>query len=306
MFFDEVARRTEGRVTARYLMGTPIVTYGEQPEAVSTGVLDIAAANVPYLPKAYPVTGVYGSLIDLEYGSGWTAVAAGSLYRKLYEENTEVSGEFAKNNVLMLASMPSTEYVILSTKPIKKFADLEGLKVRAPGKYNLKLIGASPATAVSVPWAELFTSLQTGLIDGVFTVNDALDSVKMYEVAPYAAFIGSNLTAAPVYLIINLDVWNTIPAKDQKIMMEVGLEVERKGFEMTDAKTKEVYAKWQADPNVTVTVWSDEEIAKFVAASPDWYPMIIDELNESGLSGEKIVNRITELQTQFHAGKWKP
>ncbi len=86
-----------------------------------------------------------------------------------------------------LALMDEGPMIIAMKKQmIKRPADLKGKKIRTSGHQiiidALKTMGAS---TVKISFPEVYSALQQGVIDGVYTTFDAYTTAKMYEVAPY-------------------------------------------------------------------------------------------------------------------------
>lgn len=114
-------------------------------------------------------------------------------------------------------------YVVMKDAPIKSMADLKGKKIRvseAPVLLDIfKAMGASPTP---MPYGEIYSGLQTGVLDGIEMDLTALVVEKHYEVAKYVTETGHYTW--PVALIMNLDAWNQLSPEDQKIMQEAATE----------------------------------------------------------------------------------
>jgi tripartite ATP-independent transporter DctP family solute receptor len=95
--------------------------------------------------------------------------------------------------------------------------DLQGLKVRVPGSRLLvdtwKLLGAEPTV---VNFAELYTALQQGTVDGEELPFAYKLSTKFYEVEKYATRI--NYSFDLIYIVVSKRVWDAIPAADQDLL----------------------------------------------------------------------------------------
>lgn len=97
-----------------------------------------------------------------------------------------------------------------ASKPIAKPADLAGVKIRVPASpingAVFKALGASPAT---VPFGELYTALQTKVVDGQENALPTIDSGKFYEVQKYCSYT-SHLWEY-FALVGNKRSWNALP-----------------------------------------------------------------------------------------------
>ncbi len=105
-------------------------------------------------------------------------------------------------------------------EPVNSLDDIKGLKIRTAGGLEaeyLKLWGAAPSFVV---WAELYPAVQRGIVDGLLTAAVAIESAKLYEVAPH--FLKIDGPVAHIYITVNSDAWSKLSPGQQKIVKEVG------------------------------------------------------------------------------------
>lgn len=104
-------------------------------------------------------------------------------------------------------------------KPITSVEDFKGLKIRVPNNAmridTFKLLGAEPAP---ITFAEVFTALQQGAIDGQENPLATIQSSKLYEVQKYLAL--TNHIWGSGYLAISKKAWDELSADQQKIVRE--------------------------------------------------------------------------------------
>lgn len=106
------------------------------------------------------------------------------------------------------------------TRPIEKLADVKGLKMRIPGLGGLVMqkLGAVPVT-VAPP--EIFTSLQSGVIDATEFLGPASDmAMGFYKAAKYYYSPGWHEPNGTGEALISLEAWNALPADLQAIVSE--------------------------------------------------------------------------------------
>jgi tripartite ATP-independent transporter DctP family solute receptor len=135
---------------------------------------------------------------------------------------------------------------MLTKKPIATPADLKGVRIRTIGEpLWIKTIGAMGAVPTPLPWAEVYPSIQSGVIDGAEAQPSAIRGAKLFEVV-------SHITLTEhIYLMSGLivsDKWlQSVPADHRKVVME---EAKRAGslalkanVEQADQIFKEIAAK---------------------------------------------------------------
>ena len=128
--------------------------------------------------------------------------------------------------------------------PINTPADLKGLKMRVQqGRVFADTVNGLGASAVPMPWGEVVAAAQQGVIDGADLPIYNINALKVYEVSKYVSLTFHNY--GPTLLVMNLDIWKSLTPDQQKLIMEVGREAQKKVREATEsvdnlAKAKEI------------------------------------------------------------------
>ena len=209
--FDRATERTDGafKVTTIFA-GTLPIQSADWLRAVGSGDLDMAMIVGDYHAGDFPLLG----LLQTPF-----------LFRDQVEKNVATSAAFSilqreanKLNVQLLTPVPFGELGFWTTEPFEDISSLTGVKLRAQSKLLSDMVTAIGGEPVPVEWAEAYTSLQRGLVKGIFTGWESFTGAKLHEVAPYAHRTYLNNTAA--FVGINKDIWNSIPAGRQAIVLE--------------------------------------------------------------------------------------
>ncbi|NDL67516.1 TRAP transporter substrate-binding protein [Anaerotalea alkaliphila] len=108
-------------------------------------------------------------------------------------------------------------------RPILTPADLRGLKVRVMGfKSQTDLMSALGGTAVGMPYGDIYTSLQSGIIDGAESNETALTTGKHGEVAK--VFSLDEHTMIPDILVMSAASWGKLTEEQQALVKEAAVE----------------------------------------------------------------------------------
>jgi TRAP-type transport system periplasmic protein len=128
--------------------------------------------------------------------------------------------EFKKQGVAWGNHVAFQPADILSKKPIRKLEDLQGLKVGAQGMSPdvAKSLGVA---LVNLPYPELYTALQQGVIDAVFWVDAGFVPFKLHEVAKFHTALG--LTGGGAWTCYNPEAVAKLPADLRQLYLR-GLE----------------------------------------------------------------------------------
>ncbi|MEH7235043.1 TRAP transporter substrate-binding protein [Bacillus sp. JJ1562] len=110
-----------------------------------------------------------------------------------------------------------------SSKPLNSIEDVEGLKIRVQqNTINMEIIDALGANATPMPYGEVYSGLQTGVIDGAENNHPSYFSAKHYEVAPNYILDGHQ--RVPEVLLISKKVWDELSAEDQELIKQAALD----------------------------------------------------------------------------------
>lgn len=165
-------------------------------------------------------------------------------------------------------------------KPIKTPEDLQGMKIRVQNSaISIDTIKALGATPVPLPYSELYSALQQGVVDGAENNIPSYFSSRHYEVKKVFSY--DHHTMVPDVLVVSASVWDSLSAKDQKIIREVAKEtvgVQRKNWNAYVDKSLKELKKYniqfvQSDvPQFQKAVQS--VYAKFRSENPDLVPLL--------------------------------
>ncbi|MFK8047281.1 MAG: TRAP transporter substrate-binding protein [Halioglobus sp.] len=212
-FSRMVDEMSEGRLTARVYGAGEIVPPFEVFDAVSQGVADAGHGAAYYwkgkVPSSVFFTAVPFGLTAQEI-NGWLHHGGGlELWREAYAPS---------NLIPMAGGNTGVQMAGWFNKEINSVEDLRGLKMRIPGLAG-EVFAAVGGTPVRIPGGELYTSLQTGVIDAAEWVGPYNDlALGLHEVAEYYYYPGWHEPGAMLEFIVNKDSFNALPADLQAIV----------------------------------------------------------------------------------------
>jgi len=164
------------------------------------------------------------------------------------------------------------------SKPINSPAEAKGQKIRVlQSKIFVDLVDALEASATPMGFGEVYSALQTGLIDGAENNPPSLWAMKHYEVCKYFAL--DEHMMIPEVVIISKKVWDKLSPEDQKIVAQAAMEssqVEKKlWIEYTEQALKELIAK-----GVVISKPDKEPFRKAVTPMYEKYPQYKDIITQ--------------------------
>ncbi len=177
-------------------------------------------------------------------------------------------------------------HITNNRQPIKVPADLKGIKLRVPeGKWRVKMFQTYGANPSPMKFSEVFTALQTGVMDGQENPFSQIVSAKFQEVQKFLSLTGHVYT--PAYLTVGTKKWASLPADVRKVLEDTAKETQR--F---------VYTAAEKDENELIGVIrkagmqvNEADKAAFVAASKAVY----EEFGKEVKGSKELIDKALAL-----------
>lgn len=212
-FARRVGEMSNGRLTVRVYGGGEVVPPFEVFDAVSQGVAEMGHGASYYWKGKIPSSVFYTAVpfgMTAQEMNGWLHYGGGlELWRELYAPFGVRPFAGGSTGVQMAGWF---------NRELKSASDLDGLKMRIPGLAG-EVFAASGGTAVRLAGGEIYTSMQTGVIDAVEWVGPYNDrTLGLMEVAEYYYYPGWHEPGAMLEFTVNQEAFDRLPADLQAIV----------------------------------------------------------------------------------------
>ncbi|MER2537497.1 MAG: TRAP transporter substrate-binding protein [Rhizobiaceae bacterium] len=203
---EAIAQETNGRVDIKLFPQSQLGADADLISQVRSGALDFYATDGLVMSSLIPVAALSNvPFAFADYAHGWDAVDHGV--------GEEIHSAF-DNVGLHAFDRPydnGIRHLTTSRKQVSTAQDVQGMKLRVPVSPILvslfKNLGVTP---VPMNVAELYSALQTGLVDGQENPLVVISTLKLNEVQKYCALTG-HLWGA-IWISANKDRWNSLPS----------------------------------------------------------------------------------------------
>lgn len=209
---------SDGRITMEVFPGGQLGDERSTIEQVQLGVLDIVRTSTSPVGEFYAPMGVYSLPFIFRDAAHFWKVVQGPIGRELLD-GLEAAG------MIGLAYYDSGSRNFYTTdRPIRSVADLQGLRIRTQqSQVVLDMMEALGADAVPMAFGEVYSGLQTGVIDGAENNFPSYGpfGVRHYEVAPYYTL--NQHARVPEIVMISTTTWSSLSPEDQALVREAAL-----------------------------------------------------------------------------------
>jgi tripartite ATP-independent transporter DctP family solute receptor len=247
-FAELVEERTEGRIKIEVYPSAQLGDEKSVLEQVQLGAIEFTRINASPLAEFNKEFTPLGLPYVFESEDHLWKFLNGDMGTKLLDglEQSKMKG---------LAYYDSGSRSFYSTKELKGVEDLKGQKIRVQqSKINIDFMAALGASATPMPYGEVFSALQTGIIDGAENNLPSLDSSNHFQEAKN--LILDHHQRIPEVLLISKVAWDKLDADDQKIIKQAALdsvETQRAEWDKYEEKSE----KKLKDAGVTFTEVKD-------------------------------------------------
>ncbi len=258
---DDVQTMSNGEITVEMFYSSSVVATTETFDAAINGILDCDATGGAYQTGKNAAFQFVGDLMGgydtpwqqyswLYYGGGYDAA------QKLYN---------AQNMQLIGWSIYGQES-LSSSKPLRGFEDLKGWKFRSPPGMETEIFEELGASPIVMDFTEIFTALETGIIDGADASGLANNvGLGLYDIVKHATYPGFHSMPAD-HLACNLDIWNGLTEQQRRIIDTAWQKLSFHIALSNEKANAEAAAKLQTQ-GVTLYAWSPEDRAQFRKAA---------------------------------------
>ena len=197
---------------------------------------------------------------------------------KLYQISKPAYDATAKQwnqKILYAVSWPPSG--IYTMNPVKSTADFKDVKARTYDRNSANFVNMVGGSSVALPWGEVYSALQTGMVNSVLTSSASGKDGSFWEVLKHFTKISY---AYPLQAVtINLDYWNSLSKAQQDALTKAATEVEALQWEASK-KEDEIALKMLADNGMVISEPSAElkaELDKVAAKMLEEYLSDADE-----------------------------
>lgn len=198
--------------------------YGEHPfkasdliSALKDRSCDMANINSSYTGGVEPIlTGFEQPMMGVGTRSHLYVIE--HVRKKWYEPILEQNW----NQKLLLWTCYPGQSIQTRDTFLDSFDSLKGRKLRIYSKDTANWARVLNATPITIPWAEVYTAAQRGVIDGATGSLPTVYDSKWYEVFKYITVTDFVLSVDGIN--VNLDAWNELPEEYQRVVLETAKE----------------------------------------------------------------------------------
>jgi tripartite ATP-independent transporter DctP family solute receptor len=298
VFKSLVESASNGAIEVQLFPNGQLGKDNEVIDQVSAGIVESSISSSGGVAQSYPLVGVF----DIPFafpniGVASRVISKDSAFGKKFVADIE-----AKTGLKVLGLIDSGGFFAItnSKRPITSVADMDGLRIRTmtlpTHEAIISSLGGNPTP---LPWAEVYTALQTGVADGQMNPVPVIAFAKFDEVQKYLSVTNHIIT--PYVWFMNKEFFDGLSPEHQNIInwaSEVATEAGRSISRVIEASERGLPA---LAAKMEVNVVSPAEQAKFAAVAQPAVRKLIEE--KYGAEGtamlDALLGSIEEEKARF-------
>jgi tripartite ATP-independent transporter DctP family solute receptor len=241
-FGDKLAKATNGRISVQMYASMQLGGEKEAIEQAQVGAIQLARVSVGALGPVVFDLNVFNLPFLFRNTAHMQKVIDGPIGQELLDK---VTGN-ANAGLVGLCWMDAGARSVYDTKkPIKSIADLKGLKVRVMGNpMFVDMMNALGGNGVAMGYDQVFSALQTGVVDGAENNPPSFVFDNHYQVAKYYTL--TEHLIVPEILVLSRRTWDALSAEDRELVRKLAREAQAEERGLWTAYEKQAVDKAKA------------------------------------------------------------
>ncbi|WP_312226333.1 TRAP transporter substrate-binding protein [Stutzerimonas nitrititolerans] len=231
---------TDGELKYRMFSGGVLGSEKEVVEQLQIGAVQMTRVSLGTLGPVVSDVNAFNMPFVFRDHEHMRKIIDGEIGQELLDKIT--ASEF---NMVGLAWMDGGVRNLYSKEPVRNIDDLKGMKIRVIGNpLFIDTLNAMGAQGVAMDTAEIFSALQTGVVDGAEDNPPTLLEHNHYRTAKYYTLTGHLILPEPI--VMSKTTWNKLTPEQQEMVKKFAKEAQLEERKLWDEKTASSEEKLKA------------------------------------------------------------
>lgn len=237
----KLEKATNGRLSIQMFPAMQLGGEKEMIEQAQVGALQIARISVGPMGPIVDELNVFNLPFVFRDEAHMRKVIDGPIGKELLEKVTKDP----RSRLVVLGWMDAGTRNVYSKKPVTKPADLKGQKIRMMGNpIFVETMNAMGGNGISMGFSELFSALQTGVVDGAENNPPTLFTSNQYTTVKY--YTQTNHLIIPEIFVMSKVTWDKLSKDEQALVKKFSREAQMEQRGLWDKSVAEYTAKLKA------------------------------------------------------------
>jgi tripartite ATP-independent transporter DctP family solute receptor len=234
----KLAAATNGRITFQMFPGSVLGGEKEMIEQTQVGAIQILRTSLGPIGPVVPEVNVFNMPFVFRNEAHMRAVIDGPIGQEMLDKITASSAR-----LVGLGWMDGGSRSLYTKKPVRKPEDLKGMKIRMMGNpLFVDTMNAMGGNGISMGYGEVFTAIQTGVVDGAENNPPTLFTANHYQ-AGAKFYTQTNHLIIPEIFVMSKITWDKLSKDDQALVKKFSREAQMEQRALWDKSVADYSAK---------------------------------------------------------------
>lgn len=282
--FKEVAEKlSNGNIEVQVFPNSQLYKDAEEFGALQSNAVQYLAPGTAKFSVTVPEWQVFDLPYIFPTSDAVIKVADGPIGQDLYKKLTS-------QKMLGVALWDNGfRYFTNNKHQMKQPSDFVGLKFRADGKPAETLVKALGGSAQVMAFAEVFSALQQGVVDGQVNTFSNIYSMKFHEVQKYMTLSGP-MSYLGYVVVTNADRYSKLPDSQRKVLDEAMKEATAYERQIAQKENDDAFQKLKESGKLETYTLNDSEVAAWKKAAASVYPDYEKQI------GKDLIDKVRSAQ----------
>jgi tripartite ATP-independent transporter DctP family solute receptor len=269
VFAEETKKESNGELEIKHFYSSALGGERETLEALQMGTIEMSTASDGIMGAFVPDWKILSMPFLIQDVNQYVALQQTDLGKKLLASAENYGLKVLSSTIIAF------RYPTNNVRPITAPESFKGIKMRTQeNPVQIEMMKALGASATPVPWPELYTALQTGLVEGQMNEYGAIHLRKFWEVQKYVTEMPT--LPCTTQILISKRVWDRLSPEHRKILEEGNNRLSQTMARKAEAQENEYKQDIIATGQIELNVLDKAQYPRFVEVLRPVYEYVLN------------------------------
>jgi tripartite ATP-independent transporter DctP family solute receptor len=258
----KLEEQSKGDISFKMFAGGVLGSEKEVVEQVQSGAVQMTRVSLGIVGPVVPDVNVFNLPFIFRDHAHMRKIIDGEIGQEILDKITN-----SNFNMVALAWMDGGTRNLYTKKPVRQISDLKGMKIRVQGNpLFIDTINAMGGNGIAMATGEIFSALQTGVIDGAENNPPTMLEHNHYQNAKFYTLTEHLILPEPV--VMAKTTWEKLSPEQQALVKKLAVEAQAEERVLWDKKSADSEAKLKAGGVEFIPLTAEQKKAFYDATAP--------------------------------------
>ncbi len=258
----KLEEQSKGEISFKMFAGGVLGSEKEVVEQVQSNAVQMTRVSLGIVGPVVPDVNVFNLPFIFRDQAHMRSIIDGEIGQEILDKIT--NSEF---NLVALGWMDGGTRNLYTKKPVRQISDLKGMKIRVQGNpVFIETINTMGGNGIAMATGEIFSALQTGVIDGAENNPPTMLEHNHYQNAKFYTLTEHLILPEPI--VMSKITWNKLTPEQQALVKKLSREAQMEERVLWDKKSSEAEAKLKAGGVEFIALTPEQKKAFYDATQP--------------------------------------